>query len=977
MLKESLARPSRVRLCFRALLLVWVLAVLTMRLWAQDLDDADNDDDDSGGSFASLTLRYDQRGKLDASYIWYGEVQNWAVIEARLEQALHCPTGSLVNPPPNPTLPKYLASRPANEQARYREYAERVRKNTLSGECPAGMTRAGLLLSTDIPLQALTAELKSAGVTKLSISVTYPKSKYSEQTPGIKYPWESESSGTLRQAAHDFYAHANYLVDTSAPALSQIHLTFGLRDRDAVRAAILPVVFLISPILICLWMSRAALRDAKADSTAAWFSYFRVLTWCGNCLVLIWMMGQTVRQGLEVVASYYTAAHTAGAVALEVGILLLPPWLAFFLCIVFSYPVYRQVRGEAWTRREFFLNQFLGIASQFLPLAFLFAAMGMISVNGQAAAALFAGIYVSYIVCKWLHAKYAGLHIEPLATGELRDKVFEIAKKAAVEVRGVFVVPAGKSQMANAFASRSHLVMFTDYLLSRFNKREVSAIAAHEVAHIQKKHSAWKTGAFILLIFSSHILYGVLNSFVEFLRHAQQARQAEQGANAAAGLASLIHFGDRVLAFPELILILFTLALFLYHLHSQYLEYVADAGSVQFTGDPEAMITSLLKLSRLNLTPVQWDRATGSLLTHPSTLKRVQRIARVGQVPPERLQQLLVESANPQAQSETNEAWEAGVQFDVARPRDPVVTLQRVGREITMKKWALRFIVIAPSAAIAWTVAHYHLQHKNVIFAIAGALCIGLYITLGEWQAMWFRKGLKRRFIARLESEDIDASMAQIVCLSPHPAPRVYPLGYFWDQGCLLLCKDRLCFVGDQIRFALKPEQIVSVRLGPGAPDWIGEPRTYLEWRVDSATPVQIWNLRPQDPSTALGSKRQCIELPKAIERWRTQTAEYPEVPHQLRELPPPRVGEVTSQRLKAVITFGRFLKVASFSLILAVVVWAVFDLPSLWFVCLLELVATVYSFSPFWFYKETAEGQFATSPVKGLQVREDLQSGD
>ena len=229
-----------------------------------------------------------------------------------------------------------------------------------------------------------------------------------------------------------------------APSLAKIHLAFGLRNQDAVRAAILPVLFLLSPILICLWMSRAALRDAKTDPTGAWFSYFRVLTWCGNCLVLIWMMRQTVREGVELIASYYTSAHTAAAVALGVGILMLPPWLAFFICILLSYGVYRQVRGEAWTRRDFLVNQFLGIASQFLPLACFLAAIGMISISGQASVALFACVYVGYVVCKWLRVKYSGLHIEPLTRGELRDKVFEIAKKAAVEVRQVFISPCRK-----------------------------------------------------------------------------------------------------------------------------------------------------------------------------------------------------------------------------------------------------------------------------------------------------------------------------------------------------------------------------------------------------------------------------------------------------------------------------------------------------------------------------------------------------
>lgn len=968
MLTRSMTRLPGVRFRLRSFLLPLILMALALHLYAQDADDDDDDDDAPAGSFANVSLRFDARGKAEATFFAYGDLQNWDGIESQLESALHCPAGSLAHPPSNPRLPRYLASRPAKEQERYREFSERNRRNTLSGECPAAMTRTGLILSTDLQLKALTSKLKDAGVKRLSITLSYPKSKFSEQTPGIRHPWETESADT--QTRPDPISRASYSLDPSAPSLSDIHLSFGLRRRDIIREAILPAIFLAVPILICLWMSRAAVRDAKIDATAAWFSYYRVLAWCGNGLVLIWMMGQTVRQGLEVIASYYTAAHTAGGVALEVGIMMLPPWLAFFVCILMSYRVYRHVREETWTRREFFVNQFLGIAVQFLPLAFFLSAIEMIGVNGQASVALFAGVYVSYAGCKWLQVKYSGLHIEPLTRGELRDRVFEIAKKAAVEVRQVFIVPAGKSQMANAFASRNRMVMFTDYLLGRMSKREVSAIAAHEIAHIQRKHPAWQTAAFVVLMFSSQVLYGILTGTVGFLRHALQARKAAEGADSASGLATIVHFGDQILRFPELILVLFVLALFLYYLNSRHMEYVADAGAVQFTGDPEAMITSLLKLSRLNQTPVQWDRATGSLLTHPSTLKRVQRIARVGQVSPARLQQLLTEYSNPQAQTEVKETWDAGEQFEVASQTNSVVTLQSARGELEFKKWTLRLSVILPAASIVWAIARFHLQHRSTMFVLGGALCVGIYIAVGEWQATWFRERTKRKFLARLaeDGNNVSDSEVRMVVLSPHSSPRAYALGFSWDTGGLFLCSDRLCFVGDQIRFALKREQVLSVRLGQGVPDWIGEPRTYIDWQVASGQPVHTWNLLPKDPYASWGNKEQCIEFAAVLERWKSQSEQYPDAIPALQALSYPEPGEITNQNLKAAVSFGRFLKVAMFSQVLVLIVWIVLNLPSIWFACVVELVAIVYSFSPYWFYREPGDSRAIAAEVLGTQ---------
>jgi Zn-dependent protease with chaperone function len=963
------------RLCalvrFRAVFLLSIVAIFSIHLWAQPADD--DDDEESDVSFARLAIRYDARGKADVTFYLFGDIQNWGTIQAELEQALHCPAGSLVNPPPNPTLPKYLKSRTAKEQAQYEKYAEQWRKSTLQGECSAAMTRKGLLLSTDIPLGSLMAELKRGGAQKLSVRVTYPKSKFSEQTPGTNQPWDADSQDRPHPVTTELYSNANYLLDVGVASSKEIHLAFGLRMRDAIRAAILPAVFLLSPILICLWMRRAAIRDAKTDPTGAWFSYFRVLMWCGNCLLLIWMLGHTIRQGLEVLASYYTAGSNGGAVAISVGILMLPPWIAFFICILLSYEVYVHVRGNTWTRGEFIANQFLAIASQLLPLMCFLAAMGMISVNGQVSMALFIGAYATYTTCRWLTVKVSGTCLEPLTTGELRDHVFELAKKAAVEVRQVFVMPSGKSQMANAFASRNHLVFFTDYLLNRLNKREVSAVAAHEITHIQKKHSTWKIAALVALLLSPQILSGILIAFVGSLRHSLQLRQATEGADSASGLASVVHFFDQVLAFPELILILYTFALVLYFLQSQYLEHVADTGAVQLTGDPEAVITSLLKLGRLNLSPVQWDQATGSLLTHPSTLKRVQRVARIGQVSPERFEHLLMDSMHRGPQPRADEGFESKEQFSGATLQNPVVTPISYSEELAFKKGVLRFLYIMPPALVVWTVVHYHVQHAIAAYILGGIASLVLHMFVAEWQETWGRNRLKRKFRARLEADGIAANdrNAELIALSPHAAPRVYALGYTWDKGYLFFAKDRLCYAGDQVRFALKPEQVLAVRFGPGLPGWFTEPRIAIDWQLDTMAPVQTWNMLPKEPCSLWHINRQFLDLHTKIERWKSQPAEFPDAPPCLSDLSAPAIGEVTSQALKSVVTFGRFVKVALFNQILAIAVCLTLEVPSLWYVCSMNLLALVYTFMPFWFYKDPEQAMQGTSAATGRYHRD------
>src|SRR5439155_16354657 len=61
---------------------------------------------------------------------------------------------------------------------------------------------------------------------------------------------------------------------------------------------------------------------------------------------------------------------------------------------------------------------------------------------------------------------------------------------------------------------------------------------------------------------------------------------------------------------------------------SRHFEYSADAGAVAITGDPRAAISALFKLAELNMMPTQWSRWSEKWLTHPSSVRRAQAIAK-------------------------------------------------------------------------------------------------------------------------------------------------------------------------------------------------------------------------------------------------------------------------------------------------------------------------------------------------------------
>ena len=86
-------------------------------------------------------------------------------------------------------------------------------------------------------------------------------------------------------------------------------------------------------------------------------------------------------------------------------------------------------------------------------------------------------------------------------------------------------------------------------------------------------------------------------------------------------------------------------------------------------------------------------------------------------------------------------------------------------------------------------------------------------------------------------------------------------------------------------------------------------------------------------------------------------------------------IAHIQRKRLKAVINFARFFKVLLFNQALVVSACIIFSLPSIWFISVVDLLTVVYSFMPFWFYRE--QGDVPRIESHSLVVQEDLQSGD
>ncbi len=182
----------------------------------------------------------------------------------------------------------------------------------------------------------------------------------------------------------------------------------------------------------------------------------------------------------------------------------------------------------------------------------------------------------------------------------------------------------------NAFASgvneKQYTVTLTRGLIENLTDPEIEAVIAHELTHIRNED--------VKLMIVAVVIAGVISFVAEIafrsLRFSGSSRSSSGSDKSNAGL--LIVVGILVLAVAGLLASVIRFSL------SRSREYMADAGAVELTKNPDAMISALLKISgRADLEGVPSgvmdmcfendpDDMSDIFSTHPSISKRVQAL---------------------------------------------------------------------------------------------------------------------------------------------------------------------------------------------------------------------------------------------------------------------------------------------------------------------------------------------------------------
>ncbi len=81
---------------------------------------------------------------------------------------------------------------------------------------------------------------------------------------------------------------------------------------------------------------------------------------------------------------------------------------------------------------------------------------------------------------------------EPIEDHNLKERIFSIAKKAGIEISGIYQVDAGKrSKHTNAYFTgigKTKRIVLYDTLLKSHTTEEILSVLAHEIGHLKKRH---------------------------------------------------------------------------------------------------------------------------------------------------------------------------------------------------------------------------------------------------------------------------------------------------------------------------------------------------------------------------------------------------------------------------------------------------------------------------------------------------------
>jgi len=354
----------------------------------------------------------------------------------------------------------------------------------------------------------------------------------------------------------------------------------------AVGAVLLPAAW----TLIFIW---AAIRSTESKRALTWFSYLRRLRVLNLLSIPIWW-------------SLFDWLASSGKPS---GLIPnWPGWVLFFVPLTFGAALGRWVSvwsGVNFFNRRWILTDKLGLAlwgTLFSTVPMLLFALGLDAIADHKLSSLFwiaLAATVRVVARVGLRAA-AGFKPRAVKSGELFKRSFAMAKTNGVPLRGVFVIPTGRGRLVDAYSWVNRIGM-ADVCVHWTHGSQLDFLIGHELAHLRQRHGMKQQ----LLDIAFYLGFALLAIIVP-----------------NSSLAWSVLFKFSAIFIPVLASSFF----------SRRFEFEADRVSVAFTRDSAAAMRALVNLYRRAEIPDICNGFEELFQTHPGLWRRIEAIARVGQV---------------------------------------------------------------------------------------------------------------------------------------------------------------------------------------------------------------------------------------------------------------------------------------------------------------------------------------------------------
>jgi Zn-dependent protease with chaperone function len=656
--------------------------------------------------------------------------------------------------------------------------------------CSNAFQRDGLSLEAVFDLTPITQKLDASD--EIQIWVDYPRLGFDTSSTPLK------DQGALWHISRS----AQFTAD-SAP--QSIRIQFGYH-RDQLAGIYLP----LAALALVLTLISAILSKAGFGHVNRSAFLLGTLLWLG-------------------VASRLQAADPLRI--LLSGTLVADIAAAFFL---YCPPLLCVAAGVAWgekkqidrTSGELFGSFFWSSGMLLFPMSGAMAAIpSMTEGDWISAAPCLAVAPLSFLLCRWRIRKIAATSVRQLGSGELKDRVSELAAKAGRADVQVYVYSSTRSQAPNAFALLRNSIALTAPLVRALSRREVDAVAAHELSHFgHPRRSPWAALAVAVVLFQTPL--------------------AETFLPASGGLW---------------VAVLVPLAVFFLALRgARKREFAADSGSVALTGDPRSLISGLARIARTNHQPLAVNAVMEWFSTHPSTYKRIRALAGAARLDP--------------AEVETLCNSDAVGEFYTLPPENTgtIFTLAWQQSNATRYVWSVLISTSGAGLLVAWLLSAY----SN--YAGAGVLELVAGIVLGCALTKLVAATVMARNYARLRGK-LARKLGiggQLVGLAPESEPRLYNGYRFADAGFLSFEGGRLCYTSEYTTLRINASDVMQVEMVAAAPSgWrrlqpmvrfrqpdTGEGKAFILHPVEwGATPGRLFQSIQQWRATATSMERTSI----------------------------------------------------------------------------------------------------------------------